>query len=170
MNITDIIQNYLAGNQDISFNRDYRMYVRRDPSDRFDSVVRFHVAPKNGLYTAEELNSFMLSLVPELKPASTQPFYDDGTKLNLGQLFYQEKIKASEDGGRCRDLPENALIKPEDMIVRATFIKPFPNIALKDKAVVMNENMAFVLRHTLKQYQNGQIDPDAFRANIIIEI
>lgn len=57
----------------------------------FSHTVDFWVAPKNGLYTAEELQGFMMGLVPDgLQPTHKNDFrqyWEDGD-LNFGRLYF----------------------------------------------------------------------------------
>lgn len=60
----------------------------------FSHTVDFFVAPKVGtLSTAEELQTLMMSLVPEIKPTSVDNFDDRGDdKMSLGKLYFDEYI------------------------------------------------------------------------------
>ncbi len=59
-------------------------------------VVEFLIAPKKGLYTAEELNGLMYDLAPGLEPSENRPFCEQGEGrgrcLCYGRLFYSEVI------------------------------------------------------------------------------
>ena len=57
--------------------------------------VSYDVVPKSGLYTAEELQNFMMGLVPKgLEPTSKEDFSinDEDGKLMFGYLYFVEKI------------------------------------------------------------------------------
>ncbi len=55
--------------------------------------VYYWVAPKNGLYTADELQTFMMGLVPGLIPTKKDDFrYDKNSDLEFGKLYFDEKV------------------------------------------------------------------------------
>jgi len=56
-------------------------------------TVDIIVAPKDGLYTAEELQSLMLSLVPEnVEVTCKDDFQDRERELQFGKLYFDEVI------------------------------------------------------------------------------
>ncbi len=63
------------------------------PSDS-RHYVNYWIAPKNGLYTADELQTFMMGLVPGLTPTEKEDFiqYDKNSDLKFGRLYFAEKI------------------------------------------------------------------------------
>ena len=66
-----------------------------DRSGFFCHTMDYWVAPKDGLYTAEELQDFMMSLVPEgLQPTCKDDFrqYDKNSDLEFGKLYFDEKV------------------------------------------------------------------------------
>ena len=75
----------------------YYPKTRGSAWDEFDEwiksqIYRIVVAPKNGLYTAQELQAFMVGLVPNLEPRYKRDFQESKDGLELGYLFYQEEI------------------------------------------------------------------------------
>lgn len=55
-------------------------------------TVDFWVAPKKGLYTADELQNFMIKLIPDLEPSSKDDFREDPYRITFGKLYFDEKI------------------------------------------------------------------------------
>ncbi len=60
----------------------------------FSQTVDFIVAPKKGIYSAPELQLFMMGLVPGLEPTCTDDFrqYGKTRDLSVGKLYFDEKI------------------------------------------------------------------------------
>ena len=75
--------------------------IIRYPNDSFiGPTFYYYVAPRNGLFTADELQSFMMGLVP-LKADNIYPFMQHGDKvqppnipntLEYGWLYFNERI------------------------------------------------------------------------------
>lgn len=55
-------------------------------------IVTYYVAPKNGLYTADELQAFMTGLVPGLEPKYKLDFEQTARSIKLGRIYFDEKI------------------------------------------------------------------------------
>lgn len=66
-----------------------------DRSGLWSRTVDFHVAPKTGgVYTAEELQTLMISLVPELEPTYKDDFHKWSRVMQFGKLYFDEDIGA----------------------------------------------------------------------------
>jgi len=65
-----------------------------DRQGYFCHTVDYWVAPKNGLYTADELQAFMVGLVPDLTPTQKDNFRQDtkDSDLSFGKLYFDEKV------------------------------------------------------------------------------
>lgn len=109
-------------------------------------TIDFHVAPKNGVYNAEELQTLMLSLVPDLATSCMDQFHQYEREMNFGKLYYDEDIgtrvthqkltltdpsmfgaKGFVDGKRVIDQTEK--------IRRRTWVRLFPDIAIATAAL-----------------------------------
>lgn len=55
-------------------------------------TLDIYTHPREPIYDADELNSFMFGLVPELKPTMVDPFGNWGAELEMGKLYYDESI------------------------------------------------------------------------------
>jgi hypothetical protein len=102
-------------------------------------TVDFMVAPRGrGIYTAEELQEFMMSLVPEgLQPTSKDNFfqYSSGS-LEFGKLYFDEVIGKEKIIGTLFDEElsnvngfVNGQITIEEPYKRRIWIRPFPSEA-----------------------------------------
>lgn len=58
----------------------------------FSHTVDYLVAPKNGLYEADELQTFMMGLIPSLEPSMKEDFEQSSDILRFGRLFFDEVI------------------------------------------------------------------------------
>lgn len=65
---------------------------KRWESRLFTHLVEFFVASRQGLYTADELQTFMEGLVPGLEPKAYNKPYQTDKILYFGKLFYDEII------------------------------------------------------------------------------
>jgi len=127
---------------------------------RFSHTVDFWIAPKTGLYTADELQDFMMELVPEgLKPTTVNNFRQYNGDLSFGRLYFDEKI------GEERTITKKILTLSDEELLnvagfvdgkrasidtevteeyrRSTSVRPFPNEAfigdlLKGKLIFLN--------------------------------
>lgn len=98
MSKLEIIKQAFAANPLVDVVEELRM--ESIPSMRHlrsQGWVKYWVAPMVALYTATDLQKFMLSLVPGLVPSSKDDFYegkyvDHGTYLRFGELEFVEVI------------------------------------------------------------------------------
>lgn len=100
---------------------------------------QFVVAPKNGLYTVEELQKFMIDLLPDLEPTEVERFYIDNRHIKsmiLGSLCFTEEIGKEITQTKFvvsnKELAEikghrNREETREKVIVDATFVYVYPN-------------------------------------------
>lgn len=58
----------------------------------FTQTADIYVAPKQGLFTGDELQEFMEGLIPGLKPTSVDRFHQYNDSLDFGKLYFDEKI------------------------------------------------------------------------------
>ena len=133
-------------------------------------TMDFWVAPKNGLYTAEELQEFMMGLVPEgLEPTSKDDFrkYDKKSDLSLGKLYFDEDIGQEKVTRICTLTDEDLLnvsgfvdgqrtIEESRPYQRRTWVRPFPNEALVEDLLEGKLGSKYSIRpEELKRYQSG---------------
>jgi hypothetical protein len=59
-------------------------------SSRLDEYISFYIAPKNGLYNANELQSFMTKLIPDMLPDRENKFDVYGNIFYFGNLYFYE--------------------------------------------------------------------------------
>lgn len=75
--------------------------------------INIYVAPKNGLYTAEELNQ--LELIPDLEPSQKENFKQNRNGLVFGSLLFEEQVHSLYENHLRRILvrvyPDEAIIK-----------------------------------------------------------
>lgn len=112
----------------------------------FSHFVYLYIAPKNGIYTAEKLQEFMLSLAPELRPVVVNNFIDYDDEIELGRLFVDENI-GTEHIHREIILTDKSMfsskgfvngkasIKETKQISRRIIVEIFPSRLLAKKAL-----------------------------------
>ncbi len=117
--------------------------------------VQFGVAPSEGIYDAEALQSFMMNLIPKIEPTLVDRFnFNTNTKdLELGKLYFDEEIGVVKRSFNIHDfslLPliadkgykyilnssdGNFSIDKEDYINRRTLVRVFPNEQFVEQGV-----------------------------------
>lgn len=86
------VKQALNGNDDVVIvNAEEKIYLP-ERNGAWSHTVAFWVAPKRGLYTADELQNFMMKLIPNLEPSSKDDFKEDPYKITFGRLYFDEKI------------------------------------------------------------------------------
>lgn len=149
-----IVRQALETNPDVTIvNVDEKNYLP-ERQGSFSHIVDFCVVPKCGLYRADELQAFMIGLVPNLEPTVKNDFYrysdiqDFGKyayNLVFGELYFDEMIGEERidtkriltltdeellnvsgfvDGKRTIDVTEKLLL------LRRTLVRPYPNEAI----------------------------------------
>ncbi|MBI2129631.1 hypothetical protein HYU07_05305 [Candidatus Woesearchaeota archaeon] len=126
-------ENYLPGK-----NVDCE-YVGDDVIMCWNHLVDFCVAPKDGLYIKDELQSFMMGLIPKsLKPTFKENFQAYGDKLHFGELCFEEVIGQEKSTRICKVTDEELLnyngfvngqqiIKKTLIYQRRTRVRVFPD-------------------------------------------
>ena len=121
MNKLRTVREYLKTNPDVIIVKDFESNFLEKNSyccKYGDYNVDLYVAPKNGLYTAEELQEFMMGLIPDgLMPTHKRDFSlkrPDITStryLQHGYLYFDEEI------GKEREIVQrDQIITHEDLI------------------------------------------------------
>lgn len=135
------------------FQRNSDVVIVADQQDNFlpnggffYHFVYLYIAPKNGIYTAEKLQEFMLSLAPELRPDVANNFIDYNDEIERGRLFFDENI-GTEHIHREIILTDKSMfssnglvngkasIKETKQIVRRVIVEIFPDCLLAKKAL-----------------------------------
>ena len=88
------VRDALQGNPDVVIVAVYRNNYIPERSGFWSETIDFVVAPKKGLYTAEELQQFMMGLIPsDVELTSKDAFRDwGGDEIELGKLYFDEVI------------------------------------------------------------------------------
>jgi len=86
------IREALASNQDATVVRVEEHNYLPHRKGYFNHTIDFYVAPAEGLYTAHELQEFMMNLVPELETTSVDVFWDYDESISFGKLYFDESI------------------------------------------------------------------------------
>lgn len=171
-----IVRQALETNPEVVIvNADVRNYLP-DRNGFFCHTVSYWVAPKNGLYTADELQTFMMGLVPDLTPTQKDAFrqYDKNGDLQFGKLYFDEKVgEERRTTKRILTLTDEELLNvagfvdgkqtiDEDVTekyTRRTWVCPFPNEAFARD--VLKGKLAFsqycAKLSDLKKYQPNLI-------------
>lgn len=63
-----------------------------DRSECWSHTMDLYVAPRVGVYEAEELQAMMMSLVPGLEPTRKDDFRDCDHDIEFGKLYFDEVI------------------------------------------------------------------------------
>lgn len=90
-----IVREALETNPDIVIaNIDIRIHLP-NPVGYFCHTIDYWVAPKKGLYEVDDLQAFMMGLIPRgLEPTSIDYFhqYDKKSDLVFGKLYFDESV------------------------------------------------------------------------------
>ncbi len=92
-------------------NKTAKDYSPDDSFGPLGQMVEYSVAPKDGLYTERELQSFMRGLVGDLRLSSITNFRQHNGRLDFGSLHLSETI----DGYRRRTVIR---VYPDETIAR----------------------------------------------------
>ena len=137
-------------------------------------TVDFLVAPHGGLYTAAELQEFMMSLVPQgLETTCLDSFHDypDLSAMNFGKLYFDEDIGNEEITRVCTITDPDLLneggfvngkrtIQEEKPYQRRTWIRPFPNLKIiKDALEGKLRSEYYIDREDLERYKSKSPKP-----------
>lgn len=139
------VRKALEGNPNISIVGAPERNYLPDRSGFFSHTVDFHVAPKSGIYTAEELQALMMSLVPGLGPTCKDDFreWDDG--MEFGKLYFDEQI-GTEDISRTINLTVDdaaaegfvdgqQIVEKTLPVERRTWVRLFPDAQIASAAL-----------------------------------
>lgn len=149
----------IVGNQDINLLPGRNSY--------WNHIVSFYVAPKKGLYLANELQSLQNSLLPDILPRQKEDFFKLGPYLMFGHLFLLEKIgiqivhTSIEVKDDLIDLPDSFIdgkYESTDNIplMRCIWVKLLPNVLIAKEVMKGNFedkiNKFDLLRYQLLQH------------------
>ena len=131
--------------------------------------VDYIVAPRRGLYTADELQPFMMSLVPDgLAHSSVNHFSQYPKKLIFGTLYFDEKVGEEE---RILTLTDEELfdadiegftdgkITVKQDLQRRTWVRPYPNEAFARDVIEgrLEYRKYKTDSETLRKYERGLV-------------
>ena len=112
-------------------------------------IVAFYVAPKNGLYEVNELQTLLESLLPDIIPSRKEDFFKLGPYLMFGHLFLLEEI-GTQVIHTSIEIKDDLIELPDDFvdgkyvyddklsIMRCMMIKLFPNELIAKEAMKGN--------------------------------
>lgn len=112
----------------------------------FSQVVYFFVAPKTEMNKAKELQKFMMSLIPDLKPTRRENFHEDGKNIYFGKICFEEII-GQESFSHTIILTDTEMLSPEHFVDgkqtirrvnpvrRQIIVKVFPNARIAKRAL-----------------------------------
>ena len=138
----------------------------------WSQTMDYLVAPKEGLYTADELQDFMLTLIPaDLKPTSKDHFRQYSESLEFGKLYFDEKI-GEEKQTRILTLTDSDLLNSVEMVDGG-----YENVyGFDDKGVKVVETTGDLMRRTwvrvypcveyIKDLQDGKLSFGGYRTDV----
>lgn len=157
------VQKTLQGNPNITIvgapERNYLPNV----DGYWSQTADFYVAPKTGgVYTAKELQSFMMSLVPGLAPTCKDDFHESESAVSFGKLYFDEDIGTEAVRREIvltdPDLFASAgfvdgkrIIERTQEIRRRTWVRLFPNVPIA-AAALRGENEYSISKSDLSKY------------------
>lgn len=172
-----LIEQELEKRDDVTIcHKRERLYSELGPIvNDFPLQINFFITPADGLYNAEELQSFMESLVPEIQHERME-YFSEGAHhpykkvLNLGALFFRQALgtlKTTEEltipkssleailklEGRSeseiKDLIEKKRIKSKQkQIYQESTIYVFPNVEI---AKIFNKDFNYAYKGRLER-------------------
>ena len=131
----------------------------------FSHTMDFYVAPKtDGVYTAENLQTLMMSLVPGLNPTSKDDFHEERNgHMNFGKLYFDEEfgteavrreITLTDEDMFASDGFVNGkrVIEHTDRVRRRTWVRLFPNVQIATDAL-KGKNEFGIPKSELEEHQ-----------------
>jgi hypothetical protein len=131
-------------------------------------TLNFHVAPAHpGLYTAKELQSLMVSLVPKLKPTAMDPFEQRTDSLCFGKLYFDEQIGTTINRYTARLSDQDLLLElgvangwvdgkhvvnTQGKLMRRIWVSLFPNAKIASDASANGINKYGIKLEELEKY------------------
>ena len=165
-----IIRQSLETNPEILIAKVFEENYLPERKGHLSHTIDFWVAPKNGLYTAVELQAFMMCLIPEeLEPTYKDNFlhlhHDRKSDLIFGKLYFDENIGQEKVTRICTLTDEELLntskfingqriIEESQPYQRRIGVRPFPSEAFVED--ILRGKLSSDLRvkpKELKRYQ-----------------
>jgi|SRR3989344_4763405 len=130
-------------------------------------TVIYAVAPKRGLYTAEELQRFMDRLIPGVEPTTRDDFREEHENLLFGKLYFDEEIgpvrktltlEFSDEELKDSDGFDGKRTVIDEVYkghMRRIFVAPYPNSSIARKSA--SQPMYFIYsaeRKELERYRS----------------
>lgn len=135
-----------------------------DRNGFWSHTIDFHVAPKKGgLYTVEELQALMMSLIPGLEPTSKQDFREWSREMDFGRLYFDEDIGmeavrreitlTDEDMFSSSGFVDGKLvIEYTEKVRRRTWVGLFPNTQIA-AAALKGKNKYLISKSEFAKYR-----------------
>lgn len=138
MNELHHIKTSLESNPEVTIVDVIEVMYLPNTSQRVVQTVDYIVVPKQGLYTANELQEFMRRLVPDLKPYMKDEFRPYEKFFELGKLCFEEKFGEEQVTRICTITDEpladkigfvegKRTIEETRDYLRRIWVKPFPD-------------------------------------------
>lgn len=152
MSKLSVIENALRENQSIFFIMLESNYVlKKSPDHDLAHLINFCVAPKSGIYEADDLQEFLISLIPkntDPEPISSinsfserqeEGFWGSDNEIEFGYLTFNEIIGeeitritlTEENTYLVKDFSgDNRTIEKKRPLERRIFVRLFPNFQI----------------------------------------
>lgn len=126
-------------------------------------TVDFHIAPKTDIYTATQLQTLMMSLVPGLEPTCSDHFREGANEMEFGKLYFDEDIGTEVVRHEItlfdKDMfSSNGFVDGKQIIERIvkvqrrTWVRLFPNTQIA-AAALEGTNAYRISKNELASYQ-----------------
>ena len=134
----------------------------------FSHTVDFYAAPKVGIYSADELQKFMMHLLPGVEPTCKDNFGESGSELRFGKLYFDEKI-GEERITRICTITDRELLGTIEIVEGQVINGYVPKIDLKTGQVTLTSTQDYTRRTWVRIYPNEQLARDVFEGKIDAE-
>ena len=163
-----VVRQSLEANPDVVIVHvdDQKYFPNKD--GYWSQKVDYIVAPRRRLYTADELQEFMMGLVPDLQPTSVDSFRQYGNTLRFGLLYFDEKVGEEERvltltaedllNSNTSDFVNGKRTSTEDLL-RRTWVRPYPNKAFARDVIegILRFKRYATDLDTLRKYERGLV-------------
>lgn len=72
--------------------RELSSKIKETESSSNTMIIKYYVAPKEGIYDADELQDFMNNLLPYITESHKNNFKEIKESLSIGQLYFDEEV------------------------------------------------------------------------------
>ena len=134
----------------------------------FSHTVDFCVAPRVGLYRADELQTFMMHLLPGVEPTQKTNFEESRGELRFGKLYFDEKI-GEEKTTRVCTLTDRELLGTIEIVEGQVINGYVPKIDLETGQLTLTSTEDYTRRTWVRIYPDEQLTRDVFERKIDAE-